>query len=590
MITLIVVGFLAGVITSISPCVLPVLPVVLTAGTSRRTPATVAGTAAVADDEESDRSAEEPKRWSWRPYGVVAGLVLSFCVSTLFGSLLLSALHLPQDLLRDAGIVVLVLIGVSLIWTWFGELLERPFARIRGRQVNPDSNGLVTGLGLGLLFVPCAGPVLATIAVVGATHKVGFGAVVLTAAFGIGVGVPLLVLAVAGDAIARRTGLLRRRARAIRVTAGVLMIVVAVAIGFNVTDALQRDVPGYTTALQNSVEQNPSASSQLRALETGNGADNNTVQPGDTCTEGGQTLENCGPAPELTGITGWLNTPGGTPLTLASLRGKVVLIDFWTYSCINCQRTLPHVEAWYKAYQSKGLVVIGVHTPEFAFEHVESNVREQAAALGVKYPIAIDDNYATWNAYANQYWPAEYLIDQTGQIRHVTFGEGDYGTTEDQIRQLLGEGTPGVHLPPATDVADATPTEQQTQETYLGSQYAPLHVSGTAPTANSTRTYQPPAAPQPDTFALSGTWTESAEMLTAGPDAKLELNYQANEVYLVIGGTGSVSVAINGKTTRTFMVSGVPKLYTLASGQNDVRSTLTLTAGQGIQAYDFTFG
>jgi cytochrome c biogenesis protein CcdA/thiol-disulfide isomerase/thioredoxin len=594
MITLIVVGFLAGVITSISPCVLPVLPVVLAAGTSRTTAAT--STAAATAPSTDGAPAAERRRWSWRPYGVVAGLVISFSLSTLFGSLILSALQLPQNLLRDAGILVLVLIGVGLIWTRFGELLERPFARIRGRQVNPDSNGLVTGLGLGLLFVPCAGPVLATIAVVGATHKVGFGAVVLTGAFAVGVGVPLLVLAVAGDAIARRTGLLRRRAPAIRVTGGVLMIVVAVAIGFNVTDGLQRDVPGYTTALQNSVERNPSASAQLRALTSGsagynNGAgNNNTVQPGNACTAGGPTLENCGPAPELTGITGWLNTPGGAPLTLASLRGKVVLIDFWTYSCINCQRTLPHLETWYQAYQSAGLVIIGVHAPEFAFEHVPSNVQAQAAALGVRYPVAIDNNYATWNAYANRYWPAEYLIDPTGTIRHVAFGEGDYGNTEQQIRQLLGEGTPDVHLPPPTEVADATPTGQQTQETYLGSKYAPLHVSGTAPGAGSTTTYQFPAAVQPDTFALSGDWTEGTEMLTAGANARLELNFQANDVYLVLGGTGTVGVAINGKTTQTITVSGVPKLYTLASGRNDVRATLTLTAGQGVQAYDFTFG
>ena len=126
-------------------------------------------------------------------------------------------------------------------------------------------------------------------------------------------------------------------------------------------------------------------------------------------------LENCGPAPAITGITGWLNTPGNQPLSLAGLKGKVVLIDFWTYSCINCQRTLPHVEAWYKAYQSEGLEVIGVHTPEFSFEHVTSNIKSNAASLGVKYPIAIDNDYGTWNAYQNQYWPAEYLVDATGR-------------------------------------------------------------------------------------------------------------------------------------------------------------------------------
>ncbi|HJP78459.1 MAG TPA: cytochrome c biogenesis protein DipZ [Pseudonocardiaceae bacterium] len=574
MITLIVVGFLAGVITSISPCVLPVLPVVLTAGSNRTAP------------EEGER------RWSWRPYGIVAGLVLSFCLSTLFGSLLLSALHLPQDLLRDLGIAVLILIGAGLIWTRFGDLLERPFARIRGRQVNPNSNGIVTGLGLGLLFVPCAGPVLATIVVLGATHKIGFDAVVLTVAFGIGVGVPLLVLAVAGDAIVRRTGLLRKRARGIRVTAGVLMIVVALAIGFNLTDGLQTSVPGYTNALQNSVEQNPSAAGQLHALTTGGGGSTakvGTLQPGSDCQANGELLENCGPAPDFTGINAWLNTPGNAPLNLASLRGKVVLIDFFTYSCINCRRALPHVEAWYNAYQKDGFEVIGVHTPEFAFEHVVPNVSTQAAALGVKYPIAIDNDYATWNAYENQYWPAEYLIDKTGVIRHIAFGEGDYGNTEGDIRTLLGEGDPTLRLPSPTDVADATPTEQQTQETYLGSQYAPLHVSGTAPAANSTKTYQFPNAVQPDTFALSGTWTETTEALTAGPNAALRLNYQANDVYLVLGGTGPVTVAINGKPAQTIQIGGVPKLYTLASGQS-ARATLTLTAAPGVQAYDFTFG
>jgi hypothetical protein len=218
-----------------------------------------------------------------------------------------------------------------------------------------------------------------------------------------------------------------------------------------------------------------------------------------------------------------------------------------------------------------------------------SNVRAQAAALGVTYPVAIDNDYATWNAYENQYWPAEYLIDKTGVIQHIAFGEGDYGNTEGDIRTLLADDDPALHLPPPTDVADLTPTEQQTQETYLGSHYAPLHVSGTAPAADSTKTYAFPNPVQPDTFALSGTWTESAEALTAGPNAALQLNYQANDVYLVLGGSGPVTVAVNGKPTQTIQVGGVPKLYTLVSGQSG-RATLTLTAAPGVAAYDFTFG
>jgi cytochrome c biogenesis protein CcdA/thiol-disulfide isomerase/thioredoxin len=566
MLILVVVGLLAGIITSISPCVLPVLPVVL---------------AASAEDT--------PERHSrWRPYGVVAGLVISFSASTLFGSLVLTALHLPQDLLRDAGIVVLVVIGLSLVVPRLGELLERPFARLPHRAVNPKSNGVVLGLGLGLLFVPCAGPVLAAIAVVGATHHFGLGAVVLTAAFGIGAGIPLLIVAVAGGAIARRTGVLRRRARSVRLASGVVMIVVAAAIGLNLTDGLQRHVPGYTTALQKSVEQNGSASSQLRHLTT---TGKTKSGPGDdaACTEGGPTPENCGKAPAFAGINAWLNTPGGRPLSLASLRGKVVLIDFWTYSCINCQRALPHVEAWYRDYKKDGLVVVGVHTPEFAFEHVTSNVRAQAGALGVKYPVAVDNDYGTWNAYHNQYWPAEYLIDATGEIRHISFGEGDYAGTETVIRQLLVDAHPRSTLARPTDVPNTTPTEEQTPETYLGYKY-PLDIAGPPPDHDRSQTHQFPSTLDADKFALSGTWTDTAEALTAGPAARLELSYQAEKVYLVLGGTGSVIVRIDGRVTSTIHVDGVPKLYTLANRDVSSRSLLRLDVTPGVRAYDFTFG
>ncbi|MCU1684544.1 MAG: alkyl hydroperoxide reductase/Thiol specific antioxidant/Mal allergen [Amycolatopsis sp.] len=583
MITLVIVGFLAGVITSISPCVLPVLPVVLTSGAVRRGAGT--GEAGATGDTEA---AEPVRTRSWRPYGVVAGLVVSFSLSTLFGSLVLSALHLPQTLLRDAGIVVLVIIGLGLIFHRVGDLLERPFARLRGRPVNPDSNGLVVGLGLGLLFVPCAGPVLATIAVVGASHHVGFGAVVLTIAFGVGTGVPLLILALAGNALARRTGFLRRRAPALRISAGVVMIVVAALIGFNLTDGLQRSVPGYTAALQQSVEGDPGATNQLHQLTSGGGSATATGV-GNTCTETEPTLQDCGTAPAFTGINGWLNTPGDKPLTLAGLRGKVVLIDFWTYSCINCQRTLPHLEAWSRAYVNAGLVVIGVHTPEFAFEHDTANVTQQAHSLGVNYPIAIDNDYGTWNAYANQYWPAEYLIDQSGQIRHTNFGEGDYGGTEELIRQLLSDSATSGSLPPATEVPDTTPTEQQTPETYLGYQYAPLHTSGQAPQQGQSQPYDFPPGLEADTFALSGTWNAQPEQITAGPDAKLELDYEASDVYLVLGGTGTVAVQVNGKTS-SITVSGPPKFYTLVSGPTAQHAVLSLSATPGVQAYDFTFG
>jgi cytochrome c biogenesis protein CcdA/thiol-disulfide isomerase/thioredoxin len=588
MITLVVVGFLAGLITSISPCVLPVLPVVLTAGSTGKTATdnaatgTDPGEAATGSDTGT---ATEVRRRSWRPYGVIAGLVLSFCLSTLFGSLILSALHLPQDFLRDAGIVVLVIIGMSLISTRLGELLERPFTRIPSRRINPDSNGLVLGLGLGLLFVPCAGPVLAAIVVVGATHHIGLDSVVLTAAFGVGVGVPLLVLALAGDAITRRTSVLRRNNRNFRIAGGLVMILVAGAIGLNLTDGLQRHVPGYTTALQNKVEQNKGASKQLHQL-TADGPPELSV----TCAEGALTPQNCGRAPNFMGISHWLNTPDGKPLNLASLRGKVVLVDFWTYSCINCQRTLPHLEAWYKAYNKAGFVIVGVHTPEFAFEHVLSNVKSQSKSLGVKYPVAVDDQYKTWNAYDNAYWPADYLIDAKGEVRHIGFGEGDYSGTEDLIRQLLIQAHPKENLPVPTEIPDKTPTQRQTPETYLGYHYNPLHLSGVPLKADQATQYDFPASLTPDTFALSGVWTEDAEELTAGRSAQLKLSYRAHDVYLVMGGKGTVNVQVNGKQSTQVKVSGPPKLYTLVKNATGAQGVVTLGVGSGVQAYDFTFG
>ncbi|WP_028936497.1 cytochrome c biogenesis protein DipZ [Pseudonocardia spinosispora] len=574
MFLLIVVGLLAGIVTSLSPCVLPVLPVVLAAGVPRRQ-----------DDQAAEGQERPVSRRSWRPYAVVAGLVISFSASTLFGSLVLGSLDLPQDLLRDVGVVVLVIIGLGLLWPRLGDLLERPFARVPGRAVNPDGNGIVLGLGLGLLFVPCAGPVLATIAVVGASHRVNGEALVLTAAFGVGVGVPLLVLALAGDKLARRTGVLRRHARSLRTVGGVVMIVVAALIGLNLTDGLQRAVPGYTNALQNALTR--PATDQLRTL-AGGGSQPTDAGPG--CSAGATSLVDCGQAPELTGITGWLNTPGDQPLSLAALRGKVVLIDFWTYSCINCQRTLPHVQTWYSTYQNSGFVVIGVHTPEFAFEHVASNIAEQAPVLGVHYPIAIDNDYGTWNAYHNEYWPAEYLIDAAGVIRHVSFGEGGYADTEALIRQLLAQRDPAQVLPPPTEVPDTTPTRALTEETYLGYHYAPLHVSGTAPDSDGSATYRFPTTVDPDTFALDGTWKAGPEALTAGSGARLQLNAQARDVYLVLGGQGSVSITADGMPARTVTVSGPPTLYPVLSQPDGRRVTINLAVSPGVQAYDFTFG
>ncbi len=628
------IGFLGGLVTGISPCIIPVVPVIFAAGATsglqnpdqRRgdetgseptsdqaavsevalLPATVGVGVGVASSGsasgsgsppldaalgdsvaeamiEAERTGRSPGPQGRRPFAVVGGLVLSFSVFTLIGSSLLSVLGLPQDFLRTLGLVILGLVGLGLIVPPLGDLLERPFVRVaRGRQ-HQSGNGFVLGLSLGLLFVPCAGPVLAAITVVSANHRIGLSAVILTVAFAVGVAVPLLAFAFLGQRLAANMRSLRTRAALLRKLVGVVLLVTALVIGLNVTDGLQRLLPGYTDALQTHLEGNSTAKHALGGV-TGN-------QGGalSSCVDGDPVLQSCGKAPAFTGIQGWLNTPGDKPLSLAALRGKVVLVDFWTYSCINCQRTLPHLEAWNRAYAADGLTIVGVHTPEFDFEHVESNVVQAAKQLGVHYPIAIDNNYATWDAYQNEYWPAEYLIDASGEVRHVDFGEGGYGETESLIRKLLVQADPSVHLPPATDVANMTPTEQTTQESYLGYHY-PQYLTGQTVVQDRSNDYVPPASVLANEHAYGGTWTVGGESSVAGPEATLQLQYTARDVYLVLGGTGTVTVDVNGQQTGTVSVSGIPRLYPLVQSSSSHSALLKLSVSPGVAAYDFTFG
>jgi cytochrome c biogenesis protein CcdA/thiol-disulfide isomerase/thioredoxin len=559
MVGLVVVGIVAGFLAGISPCILPVLPVVLVAG--------------------AETSPGVPRAGVARSLAVIGGLVVSFSIIVLAGSELLSLLHLPQDALRDAGIVLLAVVGLGYLIPPLGTLLERPFARVGTRRPSGRAGGFVLGLAVGVVYVPCAGPVLAAIAVVGATHRVGLTAVILTAAFAVGTAVPLFAVAAAGGQLTSRIGALRRRAPQLRRVGGAVLIVFAVLIASDVLAGLQRDIPGYTTALQGS----PTIRKQLNALT---GAPHTTLSK---CDSTATTLVNCGPAPNFKGITAWLNTPGGKPLSLSALRGKVVLVDFWTYSCINCQRSLPHVEAWYQEYAKDGLVVVGVHTPEFAFEHVVSNVRAQAAALGVRYPVAVDDNYATWNAYSNQYWPADYLIDAAGNVRSVHFGEGGYSTMGQLIRQLLQAARPSLSVPTPAGVPDQTPAGEMSPETYLGYdelQYLdPPEVARDAPAV-----YRFPASLPLGAFGLAGTWTDHAQEATAGNGAELELGFLAQDVYLVLGGTGTLDVSVNGRHTQTIDVGGIPRLYTLYKAGSATSGTLLLHASPGVEAYDFTFG
>jgi len=535
------IGFLAGVVTAISPCVLPVLPILLAGGASGRNPARV-----------------------------IAGLVLSFSVFTLFATWILDRLGLPQDFLRNLAIALLFVMAAMLLVPRAAALVERPlaaFSRLRPRGA--QGGGFVFGATLALVFVPCAGPVLATITSVAANQQVGLRAILLTLAYALGAAVPMLAIAYGGRETAAR---LRRHAEGVRLAAGVVVAAVAAGLVFHVDDHLATLTPGYTSFLQRKIEDSAAARRELAKVRGGG-----TAFAATHTTKGG--LPDYGQAPPLHADGAWINS---APLTLDELRGKVVLIDFWTYSCINCLRTLPHLKAWYAAYHRKGLVIIGVHTPEFAFEHVTSNVRAAVKRLGIPYPVMQDNRYRTWDSYANQYWPAEYIVDKQGDVRHTHFGEGEYGQTEAVIRKLLGAGGARAH-----PVADTTPTGLLTPESYLG--YARItNDIGRTPVPDRFAQYRFPGSLPVNTLAYDGEWRIGAQAATAGAHARLRLHFEASDVYIVLGGRGTVRALVGGRPLRAIEVDA-ERLYTVRSGK-PTEALLELRFSPGVQAYSFTFG
>jgi cytochrome c biogenesis protein CcdA/thiol-disulfide isomerase/thioredoxin len=547
--SLIVIGLLAGAITAISPCVLPVLPILL------------AGSAA------------GPPR---RPYAIVAGLVASFTVFTLFAAALLDAVGLPDDFLRNLAIVLLVLVAATLVFPRFGELISTLLPRVARRPAGDLGGGFLLGASLGLVFVPCAGPVLAVVAVIAAEREVGLDAFVLTLSYALGAGLPMLAVALAGQRALTRTKAVQARAATVRRGLGVVIGAAALAIALDLDRPFQTTIPGYTAALQEQVEESASAE---RAIERVTGRRPTRESP---------DLQDLGPAPEFIGISRWINTPAEKPLSLARLRGKVVLVDIWTYSCVNCLRTLPHLKGWYERYGGSGLEIVGVHSPEFAFERVADNVEDAVASLGIEYPVALDNDFATWKAYDNQYWPAKYLIDRDGRVRYYHFGEGEYAQTEEHIRTLLAER--GGRLPPrATPMGDATPRALITPELYLGYHRATRFVGSAMLAPDRASRYELPDSLPESSFAYGGRWRVEAERaVAAGHDASLRLRFRASKVHLVLGGRGRVEVDFR-RQRRTIRVTR-DRLYTLLTLPRVSDGVLALRFTRGVEAYAFTFG
>ncbi|MGE5280090.1 MAG: cytochrome c biogenesis protein DipZ [Deltaproteobacteria bacterium] len=500
-------AFIAGFITILSPCIWPILPIVLSASSA------------------GGRQ---------RPSGITLGLMTSFTLFTLSVSYVERVFHVDPGLFRTLAVVLLGLLGFSMLFPSFGGRLEdainrllAPFrSRLKGRGTG-FSAGYVMGFATGLVWAPCSGPILATVATLAAIQEVSTKVVLVTLAYVSGLGVPLFFFALAGSWFFERMRRLTPYTTRLQQAFGLVTIAAAVLIYTNYDKALQLKVldlfPSYGGFISR-FEDNARVSRQLDALEG---------KPEGSPPASGETaagLPDLGRAPDFTGIAHWLNTAG--PLTMEQLRGKVVLIDFWTYTCINCVRTLPHLTAWDARYRDAGLVIVGVHTPEFAFEKETQNVANAVRQFHVEYPVAQDNDYATWRAYNNRYWPAEYLIDARGHIRRTHFGEGEYDAMEEAIRLLLAEAGSSVQAPAAA-VEDRTPRYRVTPETYLGLARMERFDSGQRPLFGE-QAYSVPSGIAVDHFAYGGTWDLGDEAATAAQGAELDLRFRAQKVFLVI--------------------------------------------------------
>ena len=580
MIILYGVAFISGLFTILAPCIWPLLPIVL-----------------------ADVTQSNSKR---RPLGITAGVAISFAFFTLAISALESSIGFSPNVLRKMAVVVLLVIGISMVVPALSRRMEASISSISGKfggigknQRSDFSGGFVTGLALGVVWTPCSGPILASVATLAATNKVSLQVVVVTLFYVAGVSIPLFGFAVGGQKLLAKSRRLSKHTGRIQIASGVIMIITAVGIYTNYDKTIEAKLLNAIPSYSNALTKIESGSGVTKALSKLKGS-----KSVPTTVSGNQSgLFNANEtAPEIRGIEKWLNTSG--PQTLASLKGKVVLVDFWTYSCINCLRTLPHVEAWYNKYHSSGFEVIGVSTPEFAFEKDPGNVSRAIKQYGIPYPVALDNNYKTWNAYNNQYWPAEYLIDATGKIRRTEFGEGNYPESEQAIRTLLANAGHKITVAPS-DLPDTTPQTQLTPETYFGSNRAQFGFP-TPNYPNGAFTIPEQKSVPLDQFALGGKWLIQPDYIESKKGASITEHFDASKVFLILnpkpGATNTVAVTYNGKPlvgtlAGSDVVNGIIKvdadrLYNIFnSGATNTDGTLKFTfLDDGIQAFTFTFG
>ena len=575
---LLFLAYFGGILTILSPCILPVLPFVFA-------------------------RSDQPFRKNGLP--LLAGMAVTFALvaslATVGGGWAVRA----NQFGRIAALVLFGIFGLTLLFSSLAERLSRPLVQLGSRlSRNSDSgpsivNSFLLGIGTGLLWAPCAGPILGLILTGAALGGASAHTAILLFAYAAGAATSLTLALLAGG---RVFAAMKRSLGAeewIRRILGVAILVGVVAVAFGLDrGVLTRISLASTSNLEQRLVDRFHPAKQHKIVI------NQTIDITDT-DAAPTTL------PDLSGATAWINSP---PLTPASLRGKVVLVDFWTYSCINCLRTLPYVKAWYAKYKDSGFVVLGVHTPEFPFEKDESNVRKAVHDLGILYPVAMDNDYSIWQSFNNQYWPAHHFIDATGRIRYHQFGEGNYDQSEAWIRSLLEEADHQPISATPTSVA-ATGTEAapdsndvQSPETYIGYDRAANFASPGGFKQDTPQEYDAPATLALNQWALAGKWKDEEQIATLlSPTGSIVYRFHARDLHLVLGPSKDgkpirFRVTIDGKApgadhgmdtdANGYGTVTENRLYQLIRQQNGVqdRTFRIEFLGPGVRAYSFTFG
>ena len=607
---LILLSYLGGALTILSPCILPVLPFVFA-----RT--------------------GQPFVRSGLP--LLAGMALTFALVATLAAVGGGWVVQANQYGRWLAMALMAFFGLTLMLPHLADRLTKPLVALgdklsnKAQQADASAGGgawsgarasFLLGIATGLLWAPCAGPVLGLVLTGAALNGASAGTTLLLLAYAAGaatsLGLALLIGGKVFSAMKRSLG----AGEWVRRGLGVAMLggVAAIASGLD-TGLLTRVSTVATAGLEQTlIDKLSPRAPQDGAMMAGGAMMSRTAMTGNGpamtamhgAAAGDGTLPVEGKLSELAGAVEWLNS---APLTAEQLKGKVVLVDFWTYSCINCLRTMPYVKAWAEKYRDQGLVVIGVHAPEFAFERDIGNVRKAIKDLGITYPVAVDNNFAIWRAFGNQYWPAHYFIDAKGQIRHHHFGEGEYAQSEQVIQQLLEEAGRKNVANSVVSAKDAKGVQQAADmgqvaspETYLGYERAQNFASPEGQAADQARSYTAPAKPSLNQWGLAGSWLSQPEQVTLSQGTgRIVYRFHARDLHLVLGpgkdgkpvrfrvtidgatpgANHGTDVAADGSGTITGQ-----RLYQLVrqSGSIGDRTFSIEFLDPGVQAYAFTFG